>query len=90
MYRMKDGYGRLSFGGTLYLAHRLMAFAAGVITWDQLHAGNVVMHICDNPACINPEHLKLGTQTENIADRSRKGRTAKHLDRRDPKTGKFI
>ena len=34
----------------------------------------VVMHICDNPICINPEHLKAGTQSENIKDCVAKGR----------------
>lgn len=34
----------------------------------------VVMHICDNPKCINPEHLKAGTQAENIKDCITKGR----------------
>ena len=33
------------------------------------------MHTCDNPHCINPEHLKLGTHKENMADRQCKGRT---------------
>jgi hypothetical protein len=50
--------------------------------WEQAHgpipAGLVVMHICDNPPCINIEHLQLGTVAENNADRSRKGRTARH------------
>ena len=34
----------------------------------------VVMHVCDNPTCINPEHLKAGTQSENIKDCVQKGR----------------
>jgi hypothetical protein len=37
-------------------------------------AGMVVMHSCDVPACINPAHLSIGTQRENIRDSVRKGR----------------
>lgn len=36
----------------------------------------VVMHICDNPACVNPKHLVGGTQKENILDCVSKGRHA--------------
>jgi len=36
--------------------------------------GQVVMHSCDNRLCINPEHMSLGTQQDNIADRVAKGR----------------
>ena len=36
--------------------------------------GQVVLHKCDNPRCINPEHLELGTQASNIADMMQKGR----------------
>jgi DNA invertase Pin-like site-specific DNA recombinase len=34
------------------------------------------MHICDRPGCINPKHLKIGTQKDNMADAAKKGRMA--------------
>ena len=39
--------------------------------------GFVVMHTCDNPTCVNPDHLKAGTYKENMADMDRKGRRVK-------------
>lgn len=39
--------------------------------------GMVVMHSCDNPCCVNPFHLSVGTQMENIRDAVNKGRIAK-------------
>lgn len=51
-------------------AHRL-----AYITWNgEIPDGFEVCHKCDNPCCINPEHLFVGTRQDNIDDRERKGR----------------
>lgn len=75
---VRDGHGYGKFrdvageGGYPEHAHRI---AYRYATGQPTPAGLVVMHTCDNRLCCNPAHLRLATQTENIADRDRKGRT---------------
>lgn len=67
------GYGCIRFGGRkgkLLLAHRVSY---------ELHIKPIendlcVLHHCDNPVCVNPEHLFLGTRTDNMIDKVRKNR----------------
>ena len=50
------------------------------MAYGLMHAGEqppVVMHLCDNPACCNPIHLRGGTQTQNVLDKVAKNRQAK-------------
>ena len=65
-----SGYGTLTVAGRTRYAHRL-AFELGV---GPIPDGQDVMHRCDNPACINPEHLATGTRADNMRDCSQKGR----------------
>lgn len=64
------GYGRIHKDKKLVFVHREV--------YEKVHGyilkGMVVMHSCDNPACINPEHLSANYQSENIKDMIEKGR----------------
>lgn len=66
-------YGRVRYRGKLMYAHRL----AYELTHHTLPDNLAVLHSCDNPSCVNPAHLSLGTAGDNMADRDAKGRTAK-------------
>lgn len=78
-YVDKIGYGVFSIKSLNYKAHRVAyELFKGVIP-----KGLCVMHICDNMICVNPSHLVLGTQLENIKDRDSKGRMFSKLTPRD-------
>ena len=51
--------------------------------------GHVVRHKCDNPPCVNPEHLETGTQKENARDRTERGRTGPRLRGEDHEMSKL-
>lgn len=59
-------------GKTRFLHHLVYAERNG-----EIPKGMVVRHTCDNPKCINPDHLILGTHADNVADRVARGRSAK-------------
>ena len=73
-----DGYGVIGRGGRYgkkVLAHRLSwELHNGDIPETNGYHGTVVMHKCDNRLCVNPNHLMLGTQGDNVKDMDDKGR----------------
>lgn len=74
-YRDASGYGRVRLSGPARVnrnAHRV-SYMLAHNRWD-LRREQVVAHKCDNRGCVNPAHLFLCTQVENIQDMCRKGR----------------
>lgn len=70
-YVAPDGYGRFAVSSRRCLAHRVAFFLHYGVDPGEL----LVMHTCDNTICVNPEHLKLGTNDENMADMVSKKRS---------------
>lgn len=68
-----DGYGNFRLRSRHCGAHR----AAWALVHGEIPVGMQVLHQCDNPGCVNPAHLFLGTQVDNIRDMDNKGRRRK-------------
>ena len=75
----KDGYGRFkikierngkmvfrNIGAHIFMCEHYQG---------EIQKGLIVMHSCDNPSCVNPSHLSIGTYAQNSQDRDRKGRS---------------
>ena len=73
-HRNDDGYGMIGSGGRIGFKMR----STHRLSWELHHGpipeGMSVLHRCDTPACVRPDHLFIGTQRDNMADASQKGR----------------
>ena len=71
-YFVGNQYGRIKLNGKVHRAHRM----SWIIHNGDIPDGMCILHKCDNPSCVNPDHLFLGTRADNMADMDAKGRRA--------------
>lgn len=71
---MNGGYGAITIGNRRLLTHR---YALELSTGQPVPEHLVVMHTCDTPRCVNPEHLRAGTQGDNVRDMHEKRRSVR-------------
>ena len=69
------GYGLVRFNKKTSLAHRVSYEIHNSVIPSKMK----VLHSCDNPACVNPEHLRVGSHQENMEDMARKGRQGNQI-----------
>lgn len=74
-YRNSSGYGELTIDRKFVLAHRL----SYELSFGPIPDGLIVRHKCDNPPCVDPDHLEVGTHSDNFRDRDERGRTARGM-----------
>lgn len=76
----RNGYRQLRLNGRMVYAHRL---AYIIFNGEEIPNGRVVRHKCDQPLCVAPDHLELGTQADNTRDMWERGRargTVAHIN----------
>lgn len=77
-WKTKRGYGHFNFKGRPFRAHRISWFLkTGSLSEFNPFEISCILHKCDNPSCVNPEHLFIGTQQDNADDMVQKNRLPK-------------
>lgn len=79
-YRNDQGYGRVWIGGRGYYAHRVIFQLSNPnmirkSAPKEKDSDQFLRHSCDNPSCCNPSHLLIGTHTDNMRDKVKRGRS---------------
>ena len=74
----KSGYGQAKHNGKIHYAHRL----SFQLFKGEIPTGYKVLHHCDNRICVNPDHLRCGSQQENIVECAQKGRLVNNAGER--------
>lgn len=73
-----SGYGKVNINYNVYNAHTMSLIISGEkiepYKKEKGARGRVIMHTCDNRRCVNPKHLRITTQLENVRDAINKGR----------------
>lgn len=72
--RSEAGYGVFTKQGRLFYAHRVAWAEANGVDPVEMTRDMIIRHSCDNPGCVNPEHLSLGTQSDNMQECHDRGR----------------
>lgn len=77
-YKDINGYGKVCINKKVYFAHRISLVINGFnlepSKKEKGSKGQIVMHVCDTPNCVNFNHLKISTHIENMKDAKNKGR----------------
>lgn len=81
--KSKAGYGRVNIKA---YPSQIASRTAWIFTYGSIPEGLDVLHKCDNPMCVNPNHLFLGTQLDNVRDMYAKGRQASNTGEKNPRS----